>query len=158
MHQLLFITLLFIGIASGQINLKNDLKSKFSITPAPSSAITDETCTCGVFMSGQFKKGSSDQPKGVPALIQETEFAFPCTPHGTKLCVNKCLESIVKHLPNSPSIICGTIDRDCHRERKLEWWMVNDGELFMFLFWRCLLVDEELQRQQLGQQQSLRWS
>lgn len=24
---------------------------------------------------------------------------------------------IVKHLPNSPNIICGTIDRDCHRER-----------------------------------------
>lgn len=24
---------------------------------------------------------------------------------------------IVKYLPNSPNIICGTIDRDCHRER-----------------------------------------
>lgn len=24
---------------------------------------------------------------------------------------------IVKHLSNSPAIICGTMDRDCHKER-----------------------------------------
>jgi hypothetical protein len=68
-------------------------------------------------MSGQFKKGSTEQPSGSAALIQETDINFPCSPTGNKLCINKCLESIVKHLPNSPAIVCGTIDRDCHRER-----------------------------------------
>lgn len=115
------ITIIFIAsIVKGQLQL-NDLKHKFSIsTPPPLiPGILEggEPCTCAVFMSGQFKKGSNEQPTGYPALIQETEMNFPCTAGGTKLCINKCLETIVKHLPNSPAIICGTIDRDCHRER-----------------------------------------
>jgi hypothetical protein len=28
-----------------------------------------------------------------------------------------CYFQIVKHLPNSGTILCGAIDRDCHRER-----------------------------------------
>lgn len=121
--QSIYLAILLAGIASGQLSLKNDLKSKFAIsTSAPllgaANTVSDgTTCTCGVFMSGQFKKGSTEQPKGLPALIQETDLAYPCNPTGTKMCINKCLESIVKHLPNSPAIICGTIDRDCHRER-----------------------------------------
>lgn len=121
MHQKLLIACLLAGVASGQLSLKNDLKSKFSITTASSilgNSISDGTsCSCAVFLSGQFKKGSSEQPKGHAALIQETEFNFPCNAAGTKMCINKCLESVVRHLPNSPAIICGTIDRDCHRER-----------------------------------------
>jgi hypothetical protein len=118
---LITLGLVFFGIASGQLNLKNDLKAKFALSQAPSNSISDGSpCSCAVFMSGQFKKGSTDQPKGVPALIQETENFFPCTPAGTKLCINKCLESIVKHLPNSADIICGTI-LDCHRERAYLW-------------------------------------
>lgn len=114
----LCLSIFFIGFASSQINLKNDLKAKFALAQSSSNSILDATpCSCAVFLSGQFKKGSSDQPKGTPALIQETEINFPCTPTGTKMCVNKCLETIVKHLPNSAAIICATADRDFHRER-----------------------------------------
>lgn len=112
--------ILIASIAEGQLQL-NDLKQKFSLTTSasllPGLLETGEPCTCAVFMSGQFKKGSNEQPTGYPALVQETDIHYPCTASGTKLCVNKCLETIVKHLPNSPAIICGTIDRDCHRER-----------------------------------------
>lgn len=76
-----------------------------------------QPCTCGVFLSGQFTKGSSDQPKGLPALVHEQETTYACNALGNKQCTNKCLDAVVKHLPNSPSIICGTIDRDCHKER-----------------------------------------
>lgn len=116
MHQKTFIFVISccIVIASGQLSLKNDLKHSLLQN---SLLETNEPCTCAVFMSGQFKKGSTEQPRGYPALTQETDTNYACTPTGTKLCINKCLETIVKHLPNSPSIICGTIDRDCHRER-----------------------------------------
>ncbi|XP_063973463.1 follicle cell protein 3C-1 [Diachasmimorpha longicaudata] len=90
-------------------------------------------CICGVFLSGQFKKGSKEAPKGYPALLHEHAEAFPCTPVGNKLCTNKCLDAIVKHLPNSPAILCGSIDRDCHKERaylfikncKDDWFNTN---------------------------------
>lgn len=122
-YSSVFIITLLLCYVHSQLNLKNDLKSKFSLPAAsPTNSISDGTpCSCAVFLSGQFKKGSSDQPKGHPALIQETDINYPCTPAGTKSCINKCLESIVKHLPNSPAIICGTIDRDCHRERAYLW-------------------------------------
>lgn len=99
-------------------------------------------CTCGVFLSGQFEKGSSAQPRGHAALMHEQDALLACNQQGNKQCTNRCLEmvrkewrvntsrdddvcddiiyncaQIVKHLPNSPNIICGTIDRDCHRER-----------------------------------------
>ncbi|XP_011502866.1 PREDICTED: follicle cell protein 3C-1 [Ceratosolen solmsi marchali] len=86
-----------------------------------SSALITEApvigCTCGVFLSGQFKKGSKEQPKGNPALLHEHPDVFPCSNIGNKMCTNKCLDVIVKHLPNSPTILCGSIDRDCHKER-----------------------------------------
>ena len=59
--------------------------------PAPANATT---CTCGVFMSGQFKKGSTEQPTGFPALISELDQAYPCNPVGLKNCVNRCLETV----------------------------------------------------------------
>lgn len=59
--------------------------------PAPANATT---CTCAVFMSGQFKKGSMEQPTGFPALISEENQAYPCNPIGMKTCVNRCLESV----------------------------------------------------------------
>lgn len=49
-------------------------------------------CTCAVFLSGQFKKGSP--PTGNPALLHEHDTLFPCTAMGNKQCVNKCLESV----------------------------------------------------------------
>jgi hypothetical protein len=74
-----------IGVSRSQLSLKNDLKSKFAI--APNSILDKTPCSCAVFMSGQFKKGSSDQPNGVPALVQETEISYPCTPTGNRLCI-----------------------------------------------------------------------
>ncbi|XP_019873911.2 follicle cell protein 3C-1 [Aethina tumida] len=74
-------------------------------------------CTCGVFLSGQFKKGSKDQPKGSPVLTQEMDNAFMNNSVGNRQCTNKCLEMIIKHLPKSAEIICATVDRDVHREK-----------------------------------------
>ncbi|XP_012262248.2 follicle cell protein 3C-1 [Athalia rosae] len=105
-------------------------------TCSASDAPTTESpigCVCGVFLSGQFKKNSKDQPKGNPAMLHEHPDTFPCTIVGNKLCTNKCLDTIVKYLPNSPAILCGSIDRDCHKERaylfikncKDEWMNTN---------------------------------
>ncbi|XP_031635749.1 follicle cell protein 3C-1 [Contarinia nasturtii] len=79
--------------------------------------VNQTACNCGVFLSGQFKKGSSDPPVGVPTLMHEQDAMVPCTLMGHKQCSNKCLETIAKHLPNSPVILCGSIDRDVYRER-----------------------------------------
>jgi hypothetical protein len=132
----LYIVLLFITTfnqiisSMGQLHFKNDLKSKLLLNSAISNAATAPfPCSCAVFMSGQFKKGSIDQPKGSPALIQELDFSpSTCNPTGIKMCINKCLESIVKHLPNSPAIICGTIDRDCQRERAYLFVKCDDNK------------------------------
>ncbi|XP_015524686.1 follicle cell protein 3C-1 [Neodiprion lecontei] len=91
--------------------------SNETTTDAPTTETTPLGCVCGVFLSGQFKKGSKEQPKGNPALLHEHPDDFPCSIVGNKLCTNKCLDAIVKHLPNSPAILCGSIDRDCHKER-----------------------------------------
>ncbi|PSN54382.1 Follicle cell protein 3C-1 [Blattella germanica] len=48
----------------------------------------------------------------LPPLISNPAGTFPC------ICgVFLNGQFIVKHLPNSPAIICGTIDRDCYKER-----------------------------------------
>ncbi|XP_076299739.1 follicle cell protein 3C-1-like [Lasioglossum baleicum] len=74
-------------------------------------------CVCGIFLSSQFKKGSQNQPNGNPALVHDQPGIFPCTPGGNRQCTNKCLDTIIKYLPNSPTILCGSLDRDCHKER-----------------------------------------
>lgn len=56
--------------------------------------VNQTTCSCGVFLSGQFKKGSSDPPVGVPTLMHEQDTTVPCTPIGQKQCSNKCLETV----------------------------------------------------------------
>lgn len=66
-------------------------------TCAPSDAPTTEMpvgCVCGVFLSGQFKKGSKEQPKGNPALLHEHPDNFACSIVGNKLCTNKCLDTV----------------------------------------------------------------
>lgn len=65
---------------------ENEIVSQTKPPPVP--------CTCGVFLSGQFVKGSQDQPKGYPALLQEQEQTFPCTNLGNKQCTNKCLDIV----------------------------------------------------------------
>ncbi|KAJ9591446.1 hypothetical protein L9F63_002052 [Diploptera punctata] len=74
-------------------------------------------CVCGVFLSGQFVKGSPEPPKGNAVVLHELMENLPCNAFGNKQCTNKCLDSIVKYLPNSPALVCGSIDRDCYKER-----------------------------------------
>ncbi|XP_032664687.1 uncharacterized protein LOC116841176 [Odontomachus brunneus] len=90
-------------------------------------------CVCAVFLSGQFKKGSKEQPKGYPALLHEHPDSFLCNAVGNKLCTNKCLDVIVRYLPNSAATLCASIERDCYKERaylfikncKDEWMNTN---------------------------------
>lgn len=51
-------------------------------------------CTCGVFLTGQFKRGSPEPPKGNPALMYEQEIPFSCNAAGIKQCTNRCLEMV----------------------------------------------------------------
>ncbi|XP_018399204.1 PREDICTED: uncharacterized protein LOC108776947 [Cyphomyrmex costatus] len=90
-----------------------------TVTNIKSSNIKEQPtgCVCAVFLSGQFKKGSKEQPKGYPALVHEYPDSIPCTAMGNKLCISKCLDVIVKHLPNGQAVLCASIDRDCYKER-----------------------------------------
>ena len=56
------------------------------------------SCTCAVFLTGQFTKGSTDQPTGQPALLHEQDTSYPCTTVGNKQCTNKCLETVSHYL------------------------------------------------------------
>lgn len=51
-------------------------------------------CVCGIFLSGQFKRGSREQPKGYPALLHEYPDSLPCTTMGNRLCISKCLDVV----------------------------------------------------------------
>ncbi|XP_023291768.2 follicle cell protein 3C-1 [Lucilia cuprina] len=77
----------------------------------------DFSCTCGIFLSSQFIKGSSEPPKGEPAISSTIERSFACNAIGQKQCQTKCLEQIVQHLPNSANILCASLDRDIRKER-----------------------------------------
>lgn len=74
----------------------NKLKSLLPvpIDPLKLNSVNQTFCTCGVFLSGQFKKASSEPPVGHPALMHEQDAMFPCTPMGSKQCSNKCLEMV----------------------------------------------------------------
>lgn len=51
-------------------------------------------CVCGVFLTGQFVKGSRDPPRGNAALLHENSDPLPCNPFGNKQCTNKCLDLV----------------------------------------------------------------
>lgn len=72
----------------------NKLKSLLPapIDPLKLNSVNQTFCTCGVFLSGQFKKGES--PIGQPALMHEQDTMFSCSPIGAKQCSNKCLEMV----------------------------------------------------------------
>ncbi|XP_043254970.1 follicle cell protein 3C-1 [Colletes gigas] len=96
----------------------NQIKSKtlnnthdFTTTEFPND------CACGIFLTSQFKKGNKESPAGNPALIHDQPGTFSCTPAGKRLCTNKCLETIIKYLPNSSTMICSSIERDSYKER-----------------------------------------
>ncbi|XP_065363621.1 follicle cell protein 3C-1 [Calliphora vicina] len=77
----------------------------------------DLSCTCGIFLSSQFVKGSPEPPKGEPVISTTLERSFVCNAIGQKQCQTKCLEQIVQHLPNSANILCASLDRDIRKER-----------------------------------------
>ncbi|XP_053658593.1 follicle cell protein 3C-1 [Anopheles marshallii] len=108
---LLFIVVLDRTSASGKY-------SRFRLADVQRNAVSNVPCTCAIFLTGQFNRfNRTEQPKGNPGIQLELMQHFPCTTSGNKQCANKCLDSIVKHLPNSQNVICATIDRDCFRER-----------------------------------------
>lgn len=82
MASKLFITILLLKFLS----LHSTTASESNEIPTP--------CTCGIFLSGQFEKGSKEQPKGIPVLTQEIGGNFPNNPIGIKQCTNKCLDSV----------------------------------------------------------------
>ncbi|CAH1970981.1 unnamed protein product [Acanthoscelides obtectus] len=51
-------------------------------------------CTCGVFLSGQFKKGHKTEPKGEPILMQEMDAPFANNAVGSRQCTSKCIETV----------------------------------------------------------------
>ncbi|CAK9814056.1 Armadillo repeat-containing protein 7 [Anthophora quadrimaculata] len=113
MYPALLLLVLYISSAFADIKIKPKTLNntvKISTTDVPIG------CTCGIFLSGQLKKDSKE-PTGIPAVIYDQPETFSCTPIGNRLCINKCLETIVKYLPNSPKIICSSIEHDCYKER-----------------------------------------
>lgn len=66
----------------------NNIKATFS-TPK-----NDLSCTCGIFLSSQFVKGSPEPPKGEPVISTTLERSFQCNPLGQKQCQTKCLEQV----------------------------------------------------------------
>lgn len=54
----------------------------------------DTSCHCGIFLGSQFVKGSSEQPKGEPAISTTLERSFACNAIGQKQCQTKCLEKV----------------------------------------------------------------
>ncbi|KAL1459860.1 hypothetical protein WDU94_011813 [Cyamophila willieti] len=87
------------------------------VVPEVRKSVEPVACTCGIFMSGQFQKASKTPPKGNPIVMTEMEETYQCNPAGNKQCINKCLEMLIKHLPNSPSLICAAADRNIYKER-----------------------------------------
>ncbi|KAF7287558.1 follicle cell protein 3C [Rhynchophorus ferrugineus] len=88
----------------------------------------DTPCTCGVFLSSQFKKGSKSQPKGEPVLTQEIDTPFMNNAVGNKQCTHRCLEVIIKHLPKSNEIICATVEKDLVYREKAFLFVKNRSE------------------------------
>ncbi|KAG4076131.1 hypothetical protein HA402_011477 [Bradysia odoriphaga] len=111
------VCVLLLNSSESSQQLKTNFENALSKLHINSLVKEQVPCTCGVFLTGQFKRGSNEQPKGNPALMYEQEHNFPCNPAGVKQCTNRCLEMIVKHLANSPTIVCGLMDRDCYKER-----------------------------------------
>ncbi|XP_073831860.1 follicle cell protein 3C [Musca autumnalis] len=74
-------------------------------------------CTCGIFLNSQFTKGSPNPPRGEAVISNTVDRTFACNGVGQKQCQTKCLEQIVRHLPNSANILCAALDHDIHKQR-----------------------------------------
>ena len=98
MYPTFFVFLLISFANALDDNSITESSSSTIVTEAPIIPPTTETtvkgCMCGVFLSGQFKKGSKEPPKGNPALLHELSDTFPCSNIGNKMCTNKCLDVV----------------------------------------------------------------
>ncbi|XP_043477048.1 uncharacterized protein LOC122508039 isoform X2 [Leptopilina heterotoma] len=74
-------------------------------------------CFCGIFMDGQLKKGSGGQPKGEAILSQKQSISGPCNSIGNRICLKSCLKTALKYISNGGEILCGSLGRDCFKER-----------------------------------------
>lgn len=83
----MFLILIVVALCTSHSYAENNIKSTNS-TKQPIG------CVCGVFLSGQFTKGSKEQPKGFPLLVHEYPDPLPCTIAGNKLCTSKCVEAV----------------------------------------------------------------
>ena len=72
----------------------DDDETRLSTNPPTATVQTPIGCVCGVFLSGQFKKGSKDQPKGNAPLLHKLSNSFACTNIGNKLCTKRCLNIV----------------------------------------------------------------
>lgn len=96
MNFLVALYLLAFWHSTTAVDLENEIEKKEleSEPPIEEKSEGPVPCTCGVFLSGQFKKGSKEQPKGIPVLTQETEKFFPNNAIGNRQCMNNCLEVV----------------------------------------------------------------
>lgn len=56
------------------------------------------SCSCAVFLSGQFVRGSPKPPVGYPPITADIEDQFPCNPIGVNKCTKKCLDNVSRNL------------------------------------------------------------
>ncbi|KAK1132951.1 hypothetical protein K0M31_014318 [Melipona bicolor] len=116
MNPVFLLSILYFLSASATMHNKTKIKPS-NDTLATSTTESPISCVCGIFLSGQFEKGNKGLPKGNPAIFHDLPGTFPCTPSGNRLCTNKCLDMIIKYLPNSSKILCSSIKHDCHKEK-----------------------------------------
>lgn len=51
-------------------------------------------CTCGIFLSSQFSKGSAVPPRGEAVISNSIDRTFACNNVGQKQCQTKCLQQV----------------------------------------------------------------
>ncbi|XP_075158516.1 follicle cell protein 3C [Haematobia irritans] len=99
-------------------NTSANLHKPFATNSTRHRDTNSTPCTCGIFLSSQLTKGSSDQPpRGEAVISNSLEKKFPCNGVGQKQCQTKCLQELVQHIPNSANILCAALDYDIYRER-----------------------------------------
>ncbi|XP_065225265.1 follicle cell protein 3C-1-like [Planococcus citri] len=82
---------------------------------AAATSQANASCTCGVFLSSQIVGGAVKSMLENPAITVDVEEPVNCA--NTAQCSTKCFEEMVKFLPTSSSIICGTVDREVYKEK-----------------------------------------
>lgn len=94
MLTVVVICTLLVNISESTQPLKTNIENALSKLQKSHVVKEQVPCTCGVFLTGQFKRGSSEPPKGNPALMHEQELQFSCNQAGIKQCTNRCLEMV----------------------------------------------------------------